>query len=181
MKKRHLILAILAVILVLSVSIGPTIAYFTTYARGNGGYVIHLGHKTVIEDDIEGSIKHVSIFNKADGDEDVGKYPLFIRAKVFYGSDCIVTFQDSANWTPEGDYYYYELPIYAALTPDATSTTSTLYLKVDPNPDADIEVGDEIDVLVTYQSVPAVFDESGLVPLRAQSWANQADIKDINA
>ena len=49
MKKRTLILAVLAVVLVLSSGIGSAIAYFTTYATARGGYVIHLGGKTEIE------------------------------------------------------------------------------------------------------------------------------------
>ncbi len=39
MKKRTLILAVLAVVLVLSASIGSAVAYFTTYATARGGYV----------------------------------------------------------------------------------------------------------------------------------------------
>ena len=52
MKKRTLILAVLAVVLVLSASIGSAVAYFTTYATARGGYVIHLGGRTEIEEDI---------------------------------------------------------------------------------------------------------------------------------
>ena len=52
------------------------------------------------------------------------------------------------------------------------STTSILKLKVDPNPAADIKPGDLVDVIVTYQSVPAMFDANGN-PNMEKSWANQ--------
>lgn len=186
MKKRHLILAILAVILVLSVSIGPTIAYFTTYADGNGGYVIHLGHRSDIYE-VVGDTKQVQIQNLADTNDDVGKFPLFIRAKIYAGTDCIVDVDlaKSQNWFDGGDgYYYYSNPIYAALKHDPpaagdASTTSKLIISVKADPDADIKPGDVIDVLVTYQSVPAVFDNDGN-PLLTKAWANQEAITDIN-
>ena len=61
MKKRTLILAVLAVVLVLSASIGSAVAYFTTYATARGGYVIHLGGRTEIEEDIVNNRKTVRI------------------------------------------------------------------------------------------------------------------------
>lgn len=181
MKKKHLFLAALAIVLILCSSIGTAIAYFTTYTGANGGYVIHLGHKSVIHD-VYTDVKEISIQNVADSADDVGKFPIFVRALVYHGNDSIVTPQTSQNWTPEGNYYYYEFPLYADLAanyPDPMSTTSTLKLKVDPNPAADIKPGDLVDVVVTYQSVPAVFDVDGN-PDRVTAWANAAAIHTIN-
>ena len=180
MKKKQLFLVVLAVVLILGASIGSTIAYFTTYAGGNGGYVIHLGHQSKIHD-VYTDVKEIRIQNVADTADDVGKYPIFVRAMIYHGNDSIVNPVASENWTPEGEYIYYELPLYADLEanyPSAMSTTSILKIDVQPNPDADLKPGDLVDVLVTYQSVPAVFDPNGN-PLRALAWANQADIKDI--
>ena len=181
MKKKPLVLAALAIVLILSASIGTAVAYFTTYAGANGGYVIHLGHKSIIHD-VYTDVKEIRIQNVADSADDVGKYPIFVRALVYHGNDSIVTPKESENWTPEGEYFYYELPLYADLEtnyPSAMSTTSILKLQVDPNPEADIKPGDLVDVVVTYQSVPAMFDPSGN-PLRAKSWTNQAEISDIS-
>ena len=174
MKKKHLVLAAMAIVLVLCSSIGTAIAYFTTYAGGNGGYVIHLGHKSVIHD-VYTDVKQISIQNVADGPEDVGKYPIFVRAKVYHGTDSIVTPTEYANWRPVGEYFYYLDPLYADQNPSAMSTTSTLKLKVYPNPAADIKPGDLVDVIVTYQSVPAMFDANGN-PNMEKSWANQEAI-----
>ena len=178
MKKKHLFLAALAIVLLLCSSIGTTMAYFTTYTGANGGYVIHLGHKSVIHD-VYTDVKEISIQNVADSTEDVGKFPIFVRALVYHGNDSIVTPQASDNWTPEGEYFYYEAPLYADTVTSAMSTTSILKLKVDPNPEADIKPGDLVDVVVTYQSVPAVFDANGN-PDRVTSWANAAAIQPIN-
>lgn len=187
MKKKHLFLAALAIVLVLCSSIGTAIAYFTTYTGANGGYVIHLGHKSVIHD-VYTDVKEISIQNVADSADDVGKYPIFVRAQVFHGNDSIVSvnLQESPNWTEahEGNitYYYFGSPLYADLAgnyPSAMSTTSTLKIKVDPNPEADLKPGDLVDVVVTYQSVPAVFNTGGL-PDMGTSWQNAAEIHTIN-
>ena len=177
MKKKHLVLSALAIVLVLCSSIGTAVAYFTTYAGGNGGYVIHLGHKSVIHD-VYADVKEISIQNVADSADDVGKYPIFVRAQVYHGTDSIVTPEESENWTPDGEYFYYLFPLYADLEVNLMSTTSILKFQVDPNPEADLKPGDLVDVVVTYQSVPAVFDPDGN-PLIWKAWENQAEITTI--
>ena len=175
MKKKHLFLAALAIILILSASIGTAVAYFTTYAGANGGYVIHLGHKTVIDDRVlKGNVKQVIIHNEADPGDENGKYPVFVRAQVFAGSDCTATLNaSSSGWYDGGDgFIYYPAPIYTG------EQSGALLIDVKPVEKADIKEGDPVDVLVTYQSVPAMFDPSGN-PLLALSWTNQAYITNI--
>ena len=83
MKKRTLLLAVLAVILVMSSSIGSAVAYFTTYAKARGGYVIHLGGKTEITEEWLQGEKVVRITNVPASENDKGKYPVFVRARAF--------------------------------------------------------------------------------------------------
>lgn len=179
MKRKHFVLAVLAIILVLSIGIGAASAYFTSYATAQGGYVIHLGHESEIHESVDGTVKSVQIQNIADSEEDVGKFPIFVRAKVYHGSDCTVTVSGS-GWTKEGDLYYYEQPLYADLedTLSALSTTSVLTVDAQPTDPSKVQDGDVIDVIITYDSVPAVFDKGGN-PQRGQSWANQDAITDI--
>ena len=101
MKKRDAILAVLAVILVLSASIGAASAYFTSYAEARAGYVVHMGYETVIDEDVEGNVKTVRITNQAGQGTAAGTYPVFVRVKVYYGSDCAVSVPETAA----GDRY----------------------------------------------------------------------------
>ncbi len=180
MKKKHLFLAVLAIVLVLSMSIGATMAYFTTYARANGGYVIHLGYWTVINEDVEGNIKKIQISNVADPDTDDGLYPIFVRAQMYAGNDVVATFQgtsppgSSPRWVPDPDgYYYYTAALYTG------DTSEELDFAVTPAANAGVRPGDPIDVLITFQSVPAVFTTGG-DPDIAKAWSNQAEIRVIN-
>lgn len=174
MKKKHLFLAALAIVLILCSSIGAAIAYFTTYAGGNGGYVIHLGHKTVIDDTVEGKTKKVVIHNEADPGDENGKYPVFVRAQVFHGSECTVTLNGSSitnGWYDGGDeFFYYRYPIFTG------EHTGELKFDVEKVDGADVKPGDPVDVLITYQSVPAMFDPDGNA-LLGKSWENQDLIK----
>ena len=101
MKKRSYILAVLAVVLVLGASIGSAVAYFTTYADARGGYVIHLGGRTELLDELVQGQKVVQISNIANTEDDKGKYPVFVRVRAFHDS----TFCHGAGC--EGDGYYH--------------------------------------------------------------------------
>ena len=185
MKRRHLVLAVLAIVLVLCASIGAASAYFTTYADAKGGYIIHVGHESEIHESVDGTVKSVQIQNIANSAEDVGKAPIFVRAKVYYGTDCTVEVSGS-GWTQDGNVYYYEEPLYAGTenaavqADDAKNNSMTTILTVDVKPASEtVKEGDTIDVIITYDSVPAVFTASGAAD-RSASWANAAAIQPIN-
>lgn len=177
MKKRDTILAVLAVILVLSASIGAASAYFTSYAEARGGYVVHMGYETVIKENVEGNVKTVTVTNTAGPDTDEGTYPVFVRVKVYHGSDCTVDVPAAANWAAEneetGTVYYYTVPLYTG------ETTGPLAINVFVADGAEVKAGDPIDVIVTYESVPAVFNADGS-PDRGTAWSNAAEITAIN-
>jgi len=182
MKKRTLILAFLAVLLVLSSSIGSAIAYFTTYATARGGYVIHLGGKTEIKERIVNNSKIISIRNNPEKPEDAGKYPVFVRVKAFADSDGVLDVSSNALypgnpdalWEQDGENCWrYRKAIYAgeetepAFTIDVSSSR-----KLKP------EETMILDVIVVYESVPAVFKADGSPDL-ATAWET-GDIKVIN-
>ena len=179
MKKNNLILAVLAIVLVLCAGIGAASAYFTTYADARGGYVIHMKYQSEIEEKVEGNVKQVTISNVADPDTEDGTYPVFVRARVFAGNDVTVS-TSGTNWEASGDYYCYLLPLYSAPegAPTEESQTSTLSITVEAKANSTVRPGDPIDVLVTYESVPAVFKPDG-TPDMATSWANDAAIRTI--
>ena len=168
MKKINLILAVLAVVLVLCASIGAASAYFTTYADARGGYVIHMKYESEISEDVEGNVKSVKISNYPTGPNPVnGIYPIFVRARVFAGNDVNVAVKtDNTYWDgPTGDYYFYTIPLFTGESSDILTIT------VSPATNSTVRPGDPIDVLVTYESVPAVFTPAG-APDMQTSWAN---------
>ena len=101
MKKRTLILALTAILLVCTATAGTAFAYFTTYARATGGYVIELGDQTTIDDDVSNWVKHVKITVSDDSQ------PVFVRARAFGPTDYELQYSGSEKWAPGGDGYYY--------------------------------------------------------------------------
>ena len=164
MKKRHLILAVLAVVLVLSTSIGAAFAYFTAFTEAKGGYVIHLRDETEIYEEWKNGQKVIQIGNKARTNDDIGKYPVFVRVKIYAGSDVSITEPTDTGWVKDSEgYYRYQSALYCGNPPavDTNSLTTPLNVKVDAVSGQEYKVGDTIDVIVVYQSVPAVFMANG--------------------
>ena len=171
MKRINLILAVLAIILVLCASIGAASAYFTTYTDARGGYVIHMKYESEISEKVEGNVKQVTISNKADEGTANGTYPVFVRARVFAGSDVNAS-SAGPDWNYSNGYYFYTIPLFTG------ESSKTLNITVTPATNSTVRAGDPIDVLVTYESVPAVFTAAGAPDLET-AWANAAAIHTI--
>ena len=80
MKLKKWLPFLLAVALVLGSSIGTALAYFTTCAPAKGGYVIHLGEETEIEEEFSDWTKHVVITSREDSSG------VFVRVTAFSGA-----------------------------------------------------------------------------------------------
>ena len=180
MKKRTLILAVLAVVLVLSASIGSAVAYFTTYATARGGYVIYLGDRTEMEEHISNNRKTVQIFNRAQSAGDIGKYPVFVRVKAFTDSDGTLDYDANTGslWQPKNDgYWYYQKPLYAGTAAHPEGAVTDPFV-VTINLNRALKEGEELDVIVVYDSVAAVFNADGSPDLDT-AWAT-GDIQVVN-
>lgn len=174
MKKRTLILAVLAVVLVLSSSIGSAVAYFTTYAKARGGYVIHLGGKTEITEEWLQGEKVVRITNVPDSENDKGKHPVFVRARAFFDSSLKISYASDQEgaWKEDGAFCYYQTALYAG------DTSSPLKIRVFAKEGEKFKAGETADVVVVYESVPAVFKADGSPDLET-AWKT-GDITVIN-
>ena len=162
MKKRHIVLAALAVVLVLCSTIGTSLAYFTTYTTARGGYIIKSSPD--IDEKFVNKQKDIVIKNAA------GASPIFVRVKVFSGSDFKLTYSPGAGWVEkEDDYWYYSEPLLGG------DETSSLIAAIEA-PER-LEDSDEFNVVVIYESVLAVYDENGN-PNENDSW-NYASIKRV--
>ena len=157
MKKRHIILGVLAIVLVLCSTIGMSFAYFTTYATSQGGYVIKSQPR--IDEKFENKKKTIWITNSENAS------PIFVRAKVFSGSDFTINYEPGADWTYDTDdhYWYYTKPLQGG------EPTTDLVASIDKIPEGLIN-GDEFNIVVVYESVLAVYN--GNDPDMATSWAN---------
>ena len=85
MRKKTLILSLLALALILCVCIEPAMAYFTANDKADGKVPIYFGTRTEIEEEVKDFVKSVRIMNTG------GKNPqyaeaVWVRAKAFAGS-----------------------------------------------------------------------------------------------
>lgn len=174
MNKRKWVLVLLTFALILSASIQPAIAYFTTYVRAKGGHPVSIGDTTTIEETFKDWTKTVVIRNKE------GSEPVFIRAKVIYTdlSGKLGFTAAGTGWTAlQADgYYYYSsanpttstitvdkrtVNAMAGLTPlDGGKGTDPLIVTITNRP-ADPEKGDTFSVTVLYESTPVRYQENG--------------------
>ena len=103
MKKRNMLMAALAAVMVLALSVPSALAYFTTYTTAKGTVTLHLSDKTRIVEEVDGSQKKVTIVNE-------GEVPLRVRALAF-APDAVTVQENYGNnpdWTKADDGYWKE-------------------------------------------------------------------------
>ncbi len=169
-KKRNIILAILVVVLICSSSIGTALAYFTANDEVKGVATLNIGNETEIKETVDKMEKTLSIKNTAAS----GTKPVFIRARAYCTSDATLTYTGT-GWSNTPDYaddsktgfYYYSSALYGQ------ETAESLTIKITIDSTKEYEDGDEVNVAVVYESVPAVFDADGNPDL-ATAWKTGA-------
>ena len=165
MKQGKWFLFLLSLVLVLSMSVGAAHAYFTASVTPKGGYVLRIGYTPQITEDLE-SDKLVRLTSEN------GAPTVFVRARAYTGTqfqDYLAYSCEDGSWTDGGDgYWYYMKPL------EGGSSTSVLRVHVSKNPNlfpAGAQPDEEANIIVVYESTPAVFTESGY-PDFATAWAN---------
>ncbi len=172
MRKRTLILTALVFALILTSTIQPAIAYFTTYVRARGGYTVSIGDTTKIRERYSDWTKHVVISNEE------GSEPVFIRARVLYSGKYGVSVSGE-GWTERNDdgYYYYGSSATALTIVEGGKETTALDVTITGVPvvptennetDAEVEEafkrlkdGEGFSVTVIYESTPVRYQEDG--------------------
>ena len=153
-KRSKVYLLVIALVLVLSMTVGLTMAYFSDYTEAKGGIKVALGGETTIHEKQNDDNKVISIKNTGDTD-------VIVRVAV-YGPTAI-TYSESADWEKSGDYVYYKkvLPVGA--------TTS----EIKASWDVPADLGDDYNVVVVQESDQAVYDENGEIvkPVTTPAWA----------
>lgn len=140
---------IVAVMLVFSLSVGLTFAYFSDYKVAEGEQVLTLGGQTEIEEEVTDNSKSVQIAN-------TGITTVITRVAI-YGPKGMEITVDESLWHKDGDFYYYTSP----LKPGDKTKAGTLVAKVDNIPkDA---TGTEFDIIVVHESQQATYDEDNKI------------------
>lgn len=117
-KRTWLLLAV--ALLVCTMSVGTTLAYFTANAEAEGGHVLELGHFTKIREEFSNWTKHVTLTNTGDRD-------CYVRLKAFSSSDLELNYiSQSEKWSLGDDGYYY----YSDIVPIG-GETEPIDIKID--------------------------------------------------
>ncbi len=166
MSKRSslgLLLFGLLAVMIFSARIDKAWSYFTTFATAAGGYTVHLGDNTTVNEEFSNWQKHIAIKNEA------GAKPVYIRARAYCGADYELTYSDeSGKWTPASDgFYYYSDPVAGG------ETANELLVNIGNVPE-EVESIKDFNVVVVYESIPVLYNEDGTPdPNNPQYWENQ--------
>lgn len=144
MKKKKLLLAALVAVLIMTMGIGSTWAYFTTYAEAQGSKEVQFGYETYIDEKIVNLDKVITVYASEKSE------PVFVRVRAFTGLE----YQDrlsisGQDWTKGGDgYYYYNKPIaYGEGTAPLNISVGKLLRE---------EELDAVNVIVLDESTPGI-------------------------
>ena len=149
MKRRQILLTVVAAALVLSISVGGAWAYFTATTSASGGVTVKAGPKTdITEPDVSAWTKHVVITNDEDSPS------VFARARAYAGADYTLTYSGE-GWTDGGDGWWY---CDEAIAPGGESPELLIAIGNIPEKPED---GQSFNVQVVYEATPALYDADG--------------------
>ena len=153
-KRRNIFLLVVALVLVLSMTVGLTMAYFSDSTEAEGGIPVTLGGQTTIIEKQNDDNKVIQIKNTGETD-------VVVRVAVYGPTE--ISYSGS-GWTDGGDGYYY----YDSILP-AGKTSSELTAKWDVPED----LGDDYAVVVVQESDQVVYNASGSIvkPKADPAWA----------
>lgn len=146
---RKQILAVLALIFCLSVSIGGAMAYFTDYEDAAGGAVLHLGGETEIEEGSDARNKDIVIKN-------TGETNMIVRSAIFGNeNEKYMTVTPGSGWTKSSDGFYYYNTV---LKPTEQTSVLKAELKTEwKNSEAHPDLTG-MEITVVHESSQAIFD-----------------------
>lgn len=138
--KRTMILVLLAALVL---STGVAYAYFTDYEQARGGAAIYLNGQTTIEEDADEAKKVITISNTGDTD-------VIVRVAVYGDYISNVDFS-TADWTKDGDFYYYN-----KILPAGQETTSSITANIDTEKAK--AAGHDFEIIVVHESSRVLYD-----------------------
>ncbi len=157
-RNRKGIIAVVAIVLALTASVGLTVAYFSDYETAMGEVSLNLSGETQITEEVTDTQKVIKVVNTgSEGDADV-----VVRLSV-YGPDGMKVRVDDEHWSKakDSDWYYYD----KVLAPGETTGSITASIE-DLPVDTDLS---KFDIIVNHESAIAVYDENNTVK-KPEGW-----------
>lgn len=152
MNKKNICLTAVALLAVISLSVGSAMAYFSTYIISKGSKEMVLDFsETEINEKVEPGMKKITAKN-------VGETGCFVRIRVVAGTEhadkWAVDLANSSNWKlgNDGYYYYFDGSREKVLAPEETTSELKIAIK---------NFKEEFNVIVIQENTPALYDENG--------------------
>lgn len=175
-----------AVMLVLSAVMGSAWAYFTTYTKAKGGYVLHMGHEEHVDEEFSNWNKKINITFTEDSK------PVYIRARAFC-ADYALTLSDeevqndgdepvNENWVPAEDGWMYYTKVYRPQKDKDGNMIAAdpLFVRINNVPKSEMEgirKGDEFNVIIVYETTEVQYDSAGNpLPWDQVDWTKKVDV-----
>lgn len=157
---RKTIIAIVAMIMTLTASMGMTLAYFSDTDQAEGGAVLLLSGKTEIIETPEAGKKTISIKN-------ISEDPVDMVTRVKVVAPVEVTFPSHSGWKKGNDgWWYYTKAIAKGASSDPLEATWTIPAN---------SVIENYDVIVLHESSPAVYNDDGSINWTAARWPGPSE------
>ncbi len=156
-KRSKVYLLVVAFVLVLSMTVGLTMAYFSDHTEAKGVKQIALGGQTRINEQQRDNEKLITIENFGDTD-------VVVRVAVYGPTE--IKYELPSDWTritKEGRDYVY----YTKVLPAKTRTS-----QIRAYWDVPADIGDDFNVVVIQESDQAVYYANGTVvtPATTPAW-----------
>lgn len=146
MKKKKLLLTAIAVALIMTMGIGASWAYFTTYAEAAGEKEVHFGYEADIHEDFDGKTKIVTITSQK------GSEPVYVRVRAYTGSQYSLDISGEGWVAGKDGYYYYD----KMLQSEQSTLPISIELKNIPAKDVD-----SANIVVLYETTPVFYTDDG--------------------
>ena len=142
--------------MVLSVSIGPALAYFSTYTVAEGKKPIKVVPDTTIDEDVASeTLKSVTVTN-------AGNAPCFVRAKAFAPAGVTLGTAGGNGWSAQNGEGFW---VYGKVLMPG-ETTEELEIPISGIPATANEganEGDSLNIAVVYESTTAIWRNGAYV------------------
>jgi predicted ribosomally synthesized peptide with SipW-like signal peptide len=155
MKRSNLVLAILAVMLVLGMSVGKAWSYFTDSDSAEGTLTLSVQPSSEIEEHNDPGMKTIRIRNTSQA------VSVWVRARV-YANPKLGASASGDNW--QGDivsWYEYGVPLSAGAEAEPLYVKFHLPRPYDEQQGEGALDGDETNVIVVYEYLPTQYDTEG--------------------
>lgn len=156
MKRRNIVLAVIAMVLVLGMSVGTAWSYFTDTTYAEGSVTLSVEPTTTITEENGPGTKTIRIQNTSQ------LVPVWVRARVYAAKELGANAQGT-NWSGQiEDWYEYGVPVDPSAQTEPLNVTFTLKRAYDAAQNRDgAHDGDEQNIVVIYECVPVSYDASG--------------------